>query len=106
MESLINDKELTNYVETHKEEIKDYIEKKAKTVIKQELTSAFRTEAPYYDRKEGYARKIIREKAEKQIKLAVAKMDFPIDDEALQDKLEKSVNRQLKKVKAKVRVEM
>ena len=100
MESLINDKELTNYVETHKEEIKDYIEKKAKTVIKQELTSAFRTEDPYYDRKEGYARKIIREK------LAVAKMDFPIDDEALQDKLEKSVNRQLKKVKAKVRVEM
>lgn len=104
MSELITDEELAKYVEQHKEEVKQFISNKAEKVIKQELRSAFATEDPYYERKEGYARKIIREATAKKIRAFLDKTDFPIDDEVLHDKLNKSVNSQLKKVKAHVEI--
>lgn len=104
MSELINDEDLAKYVEQHKEEVKQFINGKAEKVVKQELRSAFTTEDPYYGRKEGYARKIIRKATEKKIRAFIEETDFSIDDEALHDKLNKAVNSQLKKVKAHVEI--
>ena len=106
MSKLISDKDLAKYVASHKQEIKQFIEEKAERIVKQELRSAFRTEDPYYDRKEGFARKMVRLEVDRQIKEVMAHMSFPIDECALQDKLNKSVNSQLRKVKAHVEIEM
>lgn len=106
MTELITDKELAEYVDKHQEEIKQLINAKAEKVIKQELRNAFTTEDPYYGREEGYARKTIREATSKRIRAFIDQTEFPIDEEALHDKLNRSINSQLKRVKAHVEIDL
>lgn len=102
----ISDKELQEYVAAHKDEIKKFINEKAEKVIKAEIRSAFQTEDSYYNRKEGYARKLIRIKVEDQTKQYISKTDFKVDEQILKEKISKVVNRQISRVKARIEIEM
>lgn len=102
----VTEEELQKYVASHKEEIKEMIAERAEKVVKAEIRSAFRTGDSYYNREEGYARKAVREAVSKQIKETIKNMDLPaIDVMALREKLKKSADSQINKVKAHVSID-
>lgn len=93
-------KYVDEYLETHQKEIKDIVFKKTETAIKKVINEAFQMNG--WHEKDGFAIEAIRG----QVKPAIedAYKDVKLDKEEIIDKVNKEINRQVKKYVREIKV--
>lgn len=98
MESVLSNEEvqaaISEYLSSHKEEIRQKIDKKIDTAINAAINEAF--SSGYHN--EGWARTMVFE-AVKGVAEPIIENDLTIDAQAIREKAQKQVNTQINKIK-------